>query len=178
MSGHPAPRDRRGRLAAIACLVVLAVAGCGKSVDERVAEARTLLEQGQSTQSMEILRDVLDEESEHPQANFLLARAYLEKGDLNAALWPLRIAAHRMMKYMRPGDEQRLVVGLEGGQGAAPVLAALEQLGGMVSQFQLSESRGGRELVATVDFPTRMEASKVAQRLAELDHVTAVSWAD
>jgi putative Mg2+ transporter-C (MgtC) family protein len=93
-------------------------------------------------------------------------------------LWPLRIVAHRMMKYLRPGDEQRLVVGLAGGQGAAPVLAALEDLGGLVSQFQLSETRGGRELVATVDFPTRMEASKVAQQLAELEHVTDVNWAD
>jgi putative Mg2+ transporter-C (MgtC) family protein len=93
-------------------------------------------------------------------------------------LWPLRIVAHRMMKYLRPGDEQRLVVGLEGGMGAAPVLAALEGLGGTVSQFQLSDTRGGRELVATVDFPTRVEASKVAQRLAELEQVTGVSWAD
>jgi putative Mg2+ transporter-C (MgtC) family protein len=93
-------------------------------------------------------------------------------------LWPLRIVAHRTMKYLRPGDEQRLVVELEGGMGAAPVLAALEGLGGMVSQFQLSNTRAGRELVATVDFPVRMEASKVAQRLAELEHVTGVNWAD
>jgi hypothetical protein len=58
------------------------------------------------------------------------------------------------------------------------VLAALEGLGGRVSQFQLSDTRGGRELVATVDFPTRVEASKVAQQLAEVEHVTDVSWAD
>ena len=93
-------------------------------------------------------------------------------------LWPLRIVAHRTMKYLRPGDEQRLVVGLAGGGGASPVLAALEGLGGRVSQFQLSDTRAGRELVATVDFPTRVEASKVAQELAELEHVTEVSWAD
>ena len=93
-------------------------------------------------------------------------------------LWPLRIVAHRAMKYLRPGDEQRLVVGLDGGGGASPVLAALEGLGGRVSQFQLSDTRDGRELVATVDFPTRVEASKVAQQLAEVEHVTAVSWAD
>lgn len=93
-------------------------------------------------------------------------------------LWPLRIVAHRTMKYLRPGDEQRLVVGLAGSGGASPVLAALEGLGGRVSQFQLSDTRAGRELVATVDFPTRVEASKVAQELAELEHVTDVSWAD
>ena len=93
-------------------------------------------------------------------------------------LWPLRIVAHRAMKYLRPGDEQRLVVGLAGGGGASPVLAALEGLGGRVSQFQLSDTRAGRELVATVDFPTRVEASKVAQQLAEVENVTGVSWAD
>jgi putative Mg2+ transporter-C (MgtC) family protein len=93
-------------------------------------------------------------------------------------LWPLRIVAHRMVTRMRPTDEQRLVVELAGGQGAAPVLAALESLGGTVSQFQLSESRGGRELVATVDFTEQVQASKVAGRLAELEHVTGVRWAD
>ena len=93
-------------------------------------------------------------------------------------LWPLRIVAHRTMKYLRAGDEQRLVVGLAGSGGASPVLAALEGLGGRVSQFQLSDTRGGRELVATVDFPTRVEASKVAQQLAEVENVTGVSWAD
>ena len=56
---------------------------------------------------------------------------------------------------LRPEAEQRLIVDLGGGQGAAPVLAALEELGGFVSQFQLSEARGGRELVATVQFPSR-----------------------
>jgi putative Mg2+ transporter-C (MgtC) family protein len=93
-------------------------------------------------------------------------------------LWPLRIAAHRVIARIRPEDEQRLVVELAGQQGAAPVLASLEGLGGTVSQFQLSESRGGRELVVTVDFREQVEASKVASRLAELEHVTGVHWAD
>jgi putative Mg2+ transporter-C (MgtC) family protein len=93
-------------------------------------------------------------------------------------LWPLRIVAHRLVLRIRPEDEQRLVVGLAGGQGAAPVLAALEDLGGTVSQFELSESRGGRELVATVEFADQVEASHVARKLAEIDHVTGVSWAD
>ena len=82
------------------------------------------------------------------------------------------------MVRLRPEGEQRLVVELGGGQGAAPVLAALEELGGIVSQFQLAEARGGRELVATVQFPSRVQASKVARQLAELEHVTGVNWAD
>jgi putative Mg2+ transporter-C (MgtC) family protein len=93
-------------------------------------------------------------------------------------LWPLRIAAHRVLARFRPEDAQRVVVDLAPGQGAAPVLATLEELGGSVSQFQLSESRGGRELVATVDFAEKEQAAKVASRLAELEHVTGVRWVD
>jgi putative Mg2+ transporter-C (MgtC) family protein len=93
-------------------------------------------------------------------------------------LWPLRIVAHRVLQRIRPEDEQRLVVDLAGQQGAAPVLASLEGLGGRVSQFQLSESRDGRELVLTVEFPERMDASSVVGRLAELEDVRGVRWAD
>jgi tetratricopeptide (TPR) repeat protein len=93
MSGHRAPRVRRGRFLAIACLAAFAAAGCGESTEERVAEARKLLEEKQYDPSMEILRDVLEDDGEHAQANFLLGRAYIAKGDLNAAHWPLRRAA-------------------------------------------------------------------------------------
>ena len=93
-------------------------------------------------------------------------------------LWPLRIIAHRMLVRIRPEDEQRLVVDLAAQQGAAPVLASLEELGGRVSQFQLSESRDGRELVLTVEFPQQVDAATVAGRLARLDDVRGVRWAD
>ena len=93
-------------------------------------------------------------------------------------LWPLREFAHRLVVRVRPENEQRLVVDLAAAQGAAPVIAALEGLGGRVSQFQLSETRDGRELVLTVEFREQREASTVAARLAELDEVSGVRWAD
>ena len=93
-------------------------------------------------------------------------------------LWPLRIVAHRLVTRIRPEDEQRLVVQLGGDAGAAPVLASLEELGGTVSQFELTRNRDGRELVVTVDFGEPVAASKVAGRLAELDDVSGVRWAD
>ena len=65
-------------------------------------------------------------------------------------LWPLREFAHRLVVRVRPEDEQRLVVDLAAAQ-AAPVLAALEGLGGRVSQFQLYETRRPG-LVLTVEF--------------------------
>ena len=93
-------------------------------------------------------------------------------------LWPLRLVAFRLVQRLRPEDEQRLVVQLESGSGAAPVLSALEDLHGRVSQFQLTDQGGGRELVLTVEFPTRVGASVVAASLAELEQVTGVRWAD
>ena len=93
-------------------------------------------------------------------------------------LWPLRLLAFRLVSRVRPEDEQRLVVQLAGGAGAAPVLGALEDLGGRVSQFQLTDQGGGRELMLTVEFPSRMEASIVAASLAENEQVTGVRWAD
>jgi putative Mg2+ transporter-C (MgtC) family protein len=93
-------------------------------------------------------------------------------------LWPLRALAHRLVVRVRPEDEQRLVVDLVAAQGAAPVLAALEALGGRVSHFQLSETRDGRELVLTVEFAERRAASAVAGELARLDEVRGVRWAD
>lgn len=93
-------------------------------------------------------------------------------------LWPLRVLAFRIVTRIRPEDEQRLVVHLRGGAGAAPVLASLESLSGHVSEFQLSDERDGRELVLTVEFPTRVAASAVAGKLSELEDVTGVRWAD
>ena len=93
-------------------------------------------------------------------------------------LWPLRAMAHRLVVRVRPEDEQRLVVELGASRGAAPVLAALEGIGGRVSEFQLSESRDGRELVLTVEFPEQRAASSVAATLSELDEVRGVRWAD
>jgi putative Mg2+ transporter-C (MgtC) family protein len=93
-------------------------------------------------------------------------------------LWPLRALAHRLVVRLRPEDEQRVVVELGAAQGAAPVLAALEGIGGRVSQFQLSDTRDGRELVLTVEFREPRAASTVAGTLAELDEVRGVRWAD
>jgi len=93
-------------------------------------------------------------------------------------LWPLKLFERRLVRRIRPSDEQRLTVELEGRSSAGEVLVALEELGARVDQFQLSEIRGGRELVLTLNFPTETEATTVAARLSQLDHVVGVRWAD
>jgi putative Mg2+ transporter-C (MgtC) family protein len=91
-------------------------------------------------------------------------------------LWPLRILSHQLVVRLRPEHEQRLVVELEGREGAAPVLTALEELRGRVSQFELNDTREGRELELTVEFPHSIARSAVAGRLGRLPNVRAVRW--
>jgi len=93
-------------------------------------------------------------------------------------LWPLRLAAHRVVMRLRPEDEQQLVVHLAEREPAAPVLAAVEELRGRVLQFALSDARDGRELVMTVELPRGVEPSAIAGRLGQLEHVRGVRWAD
>jgi hypothetical protein len=58
----------------------------------------------------------------------------------------------------------------------APVLSALEELRGRVSQFELNDTREGRELALTVEFPQSIAQSAVAGRLGRLPNVRAVRW--
>ena len=91
-------------------------------------------------------------------------------------LWPLRILEARMVKRIRPEDEPRLIVGLGTGQPVAPVLAAVEELGGRVGRFRVVETSTGRELVIRVEFPRTTESSDVTVGLSRLDQVTEVRW--
>jgi putative Mg2+ transporter-C (MgtC) family protein len=91
-------------------------------------------------------------------------------------LWPLRILSHQLVLHLRPEHEQRLVVELEGREGAGPVLIALEELRGRVSQFELNDTREGRELELTVEFPQSIARSAVAGRLGRVPNVRAVRW--
>jgi putative Mg2+ transporter-C (MgtC) family protein len=93
-------------------------------------------------------------------------------------LWPLRILSHRILVRVRPEHEQRLVVELEAGEAAAPVLGALEELRGRVSQFEINDTRDGRELLVTVEFPRAIAQSAVAGRLGQIRTVRAVRWPD
>ena len=91
-------------------------------------------------------------------------------------LWPLRIAAHRLFVRFRP-SEPRLLVELQTGGGAAPVLDALETLGMRVEAFSVEHDRDGRHVALDVEVDeSRREA--VVPALARLDSVTGVRWSD
>jgi putative Mg2+ transporter-C (MgtC) family protein len=84
-----------------------------------------------------------------------------------AALWPLRVVAHRAVERMKP-EENRLIVELAEGQPAAEFLAALHD----VRLFELREERDRR--VVQLELGTVDEA--VVARLSDLPYVIGVRW--
>jgi tetratricopeptide (TPR) repeat protein len=93
MFGSSSPRARRGRLLFALCLAGAVGAACQRGVDERVAEARALSEQQKFAESIEVLRGVLEEQPDHPEANFLLGTSLIRNGETTTAIFPLRRAA-------------------------------------------------------------------------------------
>jgi tetratricopeptide (TPR) repeat protein len=77
----------------LALLVALAPAGCGESVEDRLATARAQQEDGQFEESIEPLREIVAEAPDHGEANYLLGYALMRTGRVAPAVWPLRKAA-------------------------------------------------------------------------------------
>jgi putative Mg2+ transporter-C (MgtC) family protein len=84
------------------------------------------------------------------------------------ALWPLRAIAYRTIERIRP-EEQRLVIELEPGQTALPLL---ERLGDLRS-LDISDENDRR--VVTVELSDEIDEQVVA-RVSDLDYVIGVRW--
>jgi putative Mg2+ transporter-C (MgtC) family protein len=88
-------------------------------------------------------------------------------------LGPLRVVSQRI------GDRPRrreLEVELEAKASAAPVLAALEQLGVTVASFSISARADGRIMTCGIELPAADTSENVVPRLGELDEVSGVKW--
>jgi putative Mg2+ transporter-C (MgtC) family protein len=90
------------------------------------------------------------------------------------SLWPLRILAHRIFVRFRP-DRERLLVDLEQGRSAAPVLEAVEQAGGRVESLWIASDDDRRSVALEVEFPERGRAA-VAGAVGDLDGVRRIRW--
>ena len=87
--------SRRARLAVAVCFIaaVTLAAGCGGSVDARLAEIQALQDAGDFSSSVEPLRGILASDPDHAQANYLLGVALVQTRQPSLAIWPLRKAA-------------------------------------------------------------------------------------
>jgi putative Mg2+ transporter-C (MgtC) family protein len=92
------------------------------------------------------------------------------------SLWPLRILAHRIFLRFRP-DRERLLVDLEPGRSAAPVLEAVERVGGRVESLSIASDDERRSVALEVEFPQRARAA-AASAVSDLDGVRGIRWGD
>jgi putative Mg2+ transporter-C (MgtC) family protein len=83
------------------------------------------------------------------------------------ALWPLRIAAYRMMERFRP-EENRLIIELSSGSALKPLLEHFDD----VRHVEVEDERDRR--VVTLEADGIDEAAVAA--LSELEYVIGVSW--
>lgn len=88
-------------------------------------------------------------------------------------LWPLRFVSQQLRD--RP-HRTELEVELETGVPAAPVLAALEQLGVGITSFSVTPFSGGRRLSCLLELPHGEDREDVVRRLGELEGVTGARW--
>jgi putative Mg2+ transporter-C (MgtC) family protein len=90
------------------------------------------------------------------------------------SLWPLRILAHRIFLRFRP-DRERLLVDLEPGRSAAPVLEAVERVGGRVESLWIAGDDERRSVALEVEFPERGRVA-AASAVGDLDGVRGIRW--
>ena len=90
------------------------------------------------------------------------------------SLWPLRILAHRIFVRFRP-ERERLLVDLEAGRSAGPVLEAVERAGGHVESLALATDGGRRNVALEVELPPDGRNDAVAA-LSELEGVQGIRW--
>ncbi|MBD0347701.1 MAG: MgtC/SapB family protein [Thermoleophilia bacterium] len=91
------------------------------------------------------------------------------------ALWPLRMAAHRVVQRLRP-EEGRLVVDLPPGHSAAPLLAKLEQLNVRVHGLEIEDEEDRRFVSVQAEFREAARTGEVIDEVTQMEEVRRVEW--
>jgi putative Mg2+ transporter-C (MgtC) family protein len=91
------------------------------------------------------------------------------------SLWPLRIAAHRLLVRFRP-EEGRLHVSLPPGGSAAPLLDGLERFGARVDSLEIEDGQNERIVVATLRLEDRARAAAMLERISGMAEVRRAEW--
>ena len=90
------------------------------------------------------------------------------------SLWPLRILAYRIFLRYRP-ERERLLVDLAPGRSAAPVLAAVEEVGGRIESLSIMGDEERRSVAVEVDL-TEEARRETTSAVSELEGVRGIRW--
>jgi putative Mg2+ transporter-C (MgtC) family protein len=93
------------------------------------------------------------------------------------ALYPLRIVAYRFLQRFRPEDG-RLLVELPVGESPGPVIDEVERSGARLESMELSQEGDRRRLEMDVALPHGTQVQALVARIADVENVSAVRWAE
>jgi putative Mg2+ transporter-C (MgtC) family protein len=93
------------------------------------------------------------------------------------ALWPLRILAFRILRRFR-ADDGRLLVELPIGTGPGEVIDEIERAGARVTAMEVSQEGDRRRLELDLALPHTVPAPRLVARIADVENVADVRWAD
>ena len=99
------PTPRRlvcpSRVALLACVALALCSACTSGHQTALDEARALQASGRVEEAIDRLREILAEDAESPEANFMLAKVLVQAGRPRQAIEPLRTAAAHE-RYQKP----------------------------------------------------------------------------
>ncbi len=93
------------------------------------------------------------------------------------SLWPLRVLAFRILHRFRPEDG-RLLVELPAGASPGGVVDEVERAGARMRSLEVSQEGERRRLALDVELPRTTGAAQLVSRIAEVDDVAEVRWAE
>jgi putative Mg2+ transporter-C (MgtC) family protein len=93
------------------------------------------------------------------------------------ALWPLRALAFRLMRRFR-GETGLLLVQLPAGESPGAVIDAVDAVDAKIDSIEISQEADRRTLELTLELRREELARELVTRLADIEHVLEVRWAD
>jgi putative Mg2+ transporter-C (MgtC) family protein len=93
------------------------------------------------------------------------------------SLYPLRIAAYRVLHRFRP-EEARLLVELHAGASPGAVIDQVERSGARIETMEVSQEGDRRRLELDVQLPRHAASATLVAGVADVDDVVEVRWSD
>ncbi len=93
------------------------------------------------------------------------------------SLWPLRVAAYRLMRRVRP-EGGRLLVELPLGESPGSVVDEIERRGLRIESMDVSQEGERRRLALDVELPRHVPPAQVVAGIADVPNVAEVRWSE